>query len=115
MFGPPARPRTPVRLRSRRQRAIFALLAALTASAAALAALPGITPVHAADAFKALGPLPALNGGRVWSVAVSPTTPSTILVGSDAGVYTSRDAGATWHLTVPGVRAWVVGFDARNA
>lgn len=46
---------------------------------------------------------------------MSPSTPSTILVGSDAGVYTSRDSGATWHLTQPGVRAWVVGFDARNA
>lgn len=46
---------------------------------------------------------------------MSPSVPSTILVGSDAGVYTSKDSGATWHLTQPGVRAWVVGFDARNA
>lgn len=71
--------------------------------------------MHAADTFKPLGALPSLNGGRIWSVAVSPSVPSTILVGSDAGVYTSRDSGATWHLTQPGVRAWVVGFDARNA
>ena len=105
-----------MRPRSRRQRAIFAIVAALTASAAALGAvLPGATPVHAADTFKALGSLPSLGGGRIWSVAVSPSTPSTILVGSDAGVYTSRDSGATWHQAVPGVRAWVVGFDARNA
>ena len=105
-----------VRARSRRQRAIFALLAALTASAAALGAvLPGMTPARAANDFKALGSLPGLGGGRVWSVVVSPSTPSTILVGSDAGVYTSRDSGATWHQTLPGVRVWVVGFDARNA
>jgi hypothetical protein len=72
-------------------------------------------PVHAADTFKPLAALPGLGGGRIWSVAVSPSVASTILVGSDAGVYTSKDSGATWHLTQPGVRAWVVGFDARNA
>lgn len=72
-------------------------------------------PVHAADSFKPLAALPGLGGGRIWSVAVSPSGASTILVGSDAGVYMSKDSGATWHLTQPGVRAWVVGFDARNA
>ena len=116
MFRPPARPRFPVSQRSRRQRAIFALLAALTASVGALAGLlPAITPAHAAGDFRPLSALPSLGGGRRWSVAVSPTEPATVLVGSDAGVYTSRDSGTTWHLTLPGVRAWVVGFDARNA
>lgn len=81
----------------------------------ALAALALAIPAHAAVSFKAVAPLPALGSGRVWSVSASPSQAGTLLVASDAGVYTSRDSGATWKLTLPGVRVWTVGFDARNA
>lgn len=98
----------------RRQRAVHALhLIAITAVLAA-GSLATAVPVRAANDFKPLGALPALGTGRVWSVAINQATPAVILVGSDAGVYTSRDAGATWKQTLAGVRVWVVGFDARN-
>lgn len=86
----------------------------LAASAAAAGALASLTPAHAAVDFKALGALPSLGNGRIWSVAIDQSSPGTMLAGSDAGVYTSRDSGASWHQTLPGVRTWVVGFDARN-
>lgn len=87
----------------------------MLAAFASAGAIATLTPARAANDFKALAALPSLGNGRVWSVAISQSAPSTVLAGSDAGVYTSRDSGATWHLTLPGVRAWVVGFDARNA
>lgn len=87
------------------------MLVACTAAAALALALP----VRAAGTFHAVSPLPALGSGRVWSVSASPGQAGTVLVGSDAGVYTSRDSGATWKLTLPGVRVWTVGFDARNS
>jgi hypothetical protein len=81
----------------------------------AVAALAAVLPARAAATFHALTPLPSLGSGRVWSVSVSPAQAGTILAGTDSGVYTSRDSGATWRLTLPAVRAWTVGFDARNA
>lgn len=81
----------------------------------ALSALALGTPARAAGPFKAVTQLPGLGSGRVWAVSASPGQAGTLLVGSDAGVYTSRDSGATWKLTLPGVRVWTVGFDARNA
>lgn len=81
----------------------------------AAAALTVVVPARAADPFHALPKLPSLGSGRVWTVGASPGQPGTLLVGSDAGVYTSRDSGTTWRLTLPGMRVWTVGFDARNA
>ena len=103
---PPARlPHRP-RLRiTRRRRVVLASLALATLAPAAASADGGFTILH---------PLPGLGTGRVWSVALSPAQPSTILVGTDAGVYTSRDGGTTWRLTFSGTRVWTVGFDARN-
>jgi hypothetical protein len=64
--------------------------------------------------FAATGRLTGLGSGKIWSVAVEPSVPSTILVGTDAGVYVSRDTGATWIRTLGGIRVWTVGFDART-
>ena len=64
--------------------------------------------------FAATGRLTGLGSGKIWSVAVEPSLPSTILAGTDAGVYVSRDTGATWIRTLGGLRVWTVGFDART-
>jgi hypothetical protein len=78
-----------------------------------LGALP--THVSAAQAgFAATGQLTGLGSGRIWSVAVEPSLPSTILAGTDMGVYVSHDTGATWIRTLARMRVWTVGFDARN-
>ncbi len=72
-------------------------------------------PAAAAAGFVRAGPLPGLGSGRIWGVAVDPAVPARILAATDSGVFTSADGGATWSLTLPGVRVWSVGFDARNA
>jgi hypothetical protein len=72
-------------------------------------------PVSAAQVgFTPTGQLPGLGSGRIWSVAIEPTVPSTILAGTDAGVYVSHDSGATWTQALAGVRVWTVGFDVRK-
>lgn len=45
---------------------------------------------------------------------MEPSLPSTIVAGTDSGVYVSRDTGATWTQTFTGARVWTVGFDARH-
>jgi hypothetical protein len=64
--------------------------------------------------FAKTGLLPDLGSGKIWSVSVQPSLPSTLLAGTDKGVYVSRDSGATWTRTLAGIRVWAVGFDARN-
>jgi hypothetical protein len=64
--------------------------------------------------FSEAGPLPGLGSGKIWSVAVEPSLPSTILAGTDMGLYVSRNTGATWTQTLTGVRVWTVGFDVRT-
>jgi hypothetical protein len=74
----------------------------------------GASPAGAAG-FSASAQLPRLGGGRIWQVAAQPGSPSTILAGTDRGIYASHDAGATWGTTsYSGKRVWAVGFDARN-
>jgi hypothetical protein len=65
--------------------------------------------------FSEAGALPGLGSGRIWSVAIEPSQPATILAGTDVGVFVSRDGGSTWNLTLPGMRVWTVGFDARTS
>jgi hypothetical protein len=68
----------------------------------------------AAGGFSVLGQLPGLGSGKIWSVAIEPSVPSTILAGTDSGVYVSHDTGATWTGTLSGVRVWTVGFDSHK-
>ena len=71
--------------------------------------------VSAAPAgFAKTGQLTGLGSGKIWSVAVEPSLPSTILAATDVGVFVSHDTGATWIRTLAGMRVWTVGFDARN-
>lgn len=65
--------------------------------------------------FAEAGALPGLGSGRIWSVAIEPSQPSTIMAGTDSGVFVSHDGGSSWNLTLPGVRVWSVGFDARSS
>ncbi|MFN2582125.1 MAG: hypothetical protein ABR498_05230 [Candidatus Dormibacteria bacterium] len=104
------RPRPAFRLRRR-----FALASATVVALSAARGILATSPVRAAGGFTPLHPIPGIGSARIWSVALSPAAPTTMLVGTDAGVYTSTDGGTTWKQTVSGVRAWVVGFDARNA
>jgi hypothetical protein len=64
--------------------------------------------------FSRAGALPGLGSGRIWSVAVEPSVPSTILAGTDSGAYVSHDSGATWIQSMRGVRVWTIGFDIRH-
>jgi hypothetical protein len=96
---------------SRRLLGGFMLLVALLFGWSALA-----TPGAAATVgFTKAGALPGLGSGRVWSVAIEPSVPSTLLAGTDSGIYVSHDSGATWLQMLPGVRVWTVGFDIRHA
>jgi hypothetical protein len=65
--------------------------------------------------FTETGVLPGLGSGRIWSVAVEPSQPSTIIAGTDSGVYVSRDSGGSWTQTLTGMRVWTVGFDTRSS
>ncbi len=64
--------------------------------------------------FSETGPLTGLGSGKIWSVAVEPSLPSTILAGTDSGIFVSYDSGAVWSQTLKGVRVWTVGFDLRR-
>ncbi len=88
--------------------------AALVALSALLAWGAIVTDAAAAPAFSRAGPLPGLGSGRIWSVAVEPSVPTTILAATDSGVYASHDGGTTWIQTMPGGRVWAVGFDIRH-
>lgn len=90
--------------------AVLALLVALLATPRSSA-----VPLHAAAAWAPAGPLPALGTGRVWSVAVNPADPRTVLAGTDSGIYRSADGGVTWTQSgLPGMRVWTVGYDLRK-
>jgi hypothetical protein len=85
----------------------------------ALAVLVGWSSLatHAVAAqigFAQAGALPGLGSGRIWSVAIEPSVPSTSIAGTDVGIFVSGDAGTTWTLALPGVRVWTVGFDSRH-
>jgi hypothetical protein len=95
---------------SRRLLGGFMLLVAVLFGWSALA-----TPGAAANVgFTQAGALSGLGSGRIWSIAIEPSVPSTILAGTDSGIYVSHDSGATWQQTLPGVRVWTVGFDIRH-
>jgi hypothetical protein len=73
-------------------------------------------PVSAAQVgFSEMGVLPGLASGKIWSLAVEPSQPNTIIAGTDNGVYVSHDTGATWAPTLTGIRVWTVGFSAKNS
>ena len=49
-------------------------------------------PVSAAQVgFSETGALPGLGSGKIWSLAVEPSQPNTIVAGTDNGVYVSHD------------------------
>jgi hypothetical protein len=88
---------------------------AVAGLAAGMVALSGGSLiVSGASGFAPMTPLPLLGSGRIWSLAVAPTTPPIILAGTDKGVYISLNSGVSWQQTLLGVRVWSVGFDARN-
>src|SRR6202051_599368 len=109
----PARLRPPAKLPAyRRRRSLGAVMLAVSVLMGW-----GALSAHVSAAqvgFSATGRLPGLGSGKIWSVAIHPSLPSTILAGTDAGVYVSRDTGATWIRTLGGIRVWTVGFDART-
>jgi hypothetical protein len=108
----PARTCPPARSSRLGRRAVAALLL-LVAAVLGWSALA--TPGAAATTgFTQTGALPGLGSGRIWSVAIEPSVPSTIIAGTDIGIYVSHDSGASWLLTLPGMRVWTVGFDIRH-
>jgi hypothetical protein len=71
-------------------------------------------PVSAAQVgFSETGALPGLGSGKIWSIAIEPSVPNTIIAGTDDGVYVSHDTGATWTQTLTGIRVWTVGFGVK--
>ncbi len=90
--------------------------ALLLGATAASLLLVWAAATHAGADWAPGGSLPGLGSGRIWSLAASPATAGYVVAGTDAGVYTSTDSGASWSATsLKGVRVWAVGFDARNA
>jgi hypothetical protein len=110
---PPARACPPTARSFRRGRRAVGALLLLVAAVLGWSALA--TPGAAAPiGFTQAGALPGLGSGRIWSVAIEPSVPSTIIAGTDTGIYASHDSGATWLQTLPGARVWTVGFDIRH-
>lgn len=102
--------------RSGMPRAVAACLVSLTVTAIApLVVSSVVSPVRAATGWVAGGALPQLGAGRIWSVAIDPAIPTTVIAGTDNGVYRSEDAGVTWTASsFTGSRVWSVGFDGRT-
>lgn len=97
----------------RRRRLVGAILFAVSLAAGWATFSPQATAAEVG--FVEAGQLPGLGTGKIWSVAVEPSFPSTILAGTDEGVFVSRDTGSTWIQTLAGVRVWTVGFAAHNS
>ncbi len=53
------------------------------------------------DAGRSWMLLPQTSGLAVWSIAFAPSAPDIMAAGTGAGVYLSRDHGATWKLISP--------------
>jgi hypothetical protein len=99
----------------RRRRTRSPILPGAIATAVLVAAAGLVASTAAQAAFQASPKLPNLGGGRIWNVAASPVDPKLLLAATDQGVYRSGDGGGTWEQTsLKGVRAWTVGFDARD-
>ena len=98
---------------SRVRRRAFGALLLLLAGLGGWSAL-AIQGAAAPAGFTQAGVLPGVGSGRIWSVAVEPSVPSTIIAGTDSGIYVSHDSGGTWIQTLLGVRVWTVGFDIRH-
>jgi hypothetical protein len=96
--------------RGRRPFGVLLLLLAVLLGWSALAT----HAVAAQVGFAQAGAFPGLGSGRIWSVAIEPSVPSTIIAGTDVGIFVSNDSGATWTVALPGVRVWTVGFDGRH-
>ena len=62
------------------------------------------------------GAQPGGGDRPVWSIAVSPTHPATLLAATQGrGILRSTDSGATWTSVIPAVdNAWVVRFDPQH-
>ena len=89
--------------------------AILVGAAAVMLVISWAGVMSASAAWTRSATLPGLGGGRIWSVASSPTTAGFIVAGTDRGVYVSADAGATWTAsTLSSPRVWSVGFDPRD-
>lgn len=99
-------------MRLPRQTPRFILIPLLALAGATIVLAP--LTVRGAPGFSPGAKLPQLAKGHIWSVALDPAQPSTIVVGTDAGAYTSGNGGVTWSLTLPGTRVWTAGFDVRN-
>jgi hypothetical protein len=52
--------------------------------------------------------------GNVNRLAISPTSPNTIVAATTTGVQRSTDGGTTWATRIAGVSAWQVLFDPNN-
>ena len=93
----------------------FVLLTPITVAAGLLLT---ITSASAADVrwTQAGAQQPGATDQPVWSIAVSPTHPSTMLIATQGhGVLRSIDSGATWTSVIAGVeKAWVVRFDPQQ-
>jgi uncharacterized repeat protein (TIGR01451 family) len=99
-------------------------LAEIGAGRSGLALLPSapapLAPVVVAPTWKALGPAPIPNGqtqgrvdpvsGRVTAIAIHPTDPNKVYVGTaQGGVYRSLDGGANWTAIFDGARSLAIG------
>jgi len=84
----------------------------LLAAATAALGTALLAPVSTSAGWSSPGNLPS-NVGKIWSLAINPANPNSLLMGADGGVYRSSDAGVSWQSTSVHVRTWAVGFDIR--
>ena len=83
-------------------------------------AMRGMAPFTTSAAWTAIGPYPIPNGqttsfstavsGRVTAIAVHPTNPNLVYVGTaQGGLYRSMDGGATWTALFDGAASLAIG------
>ena len=56
-------------------------------------------------------PLTAPEAFNVFSIIVDPSDSRHLLVGTDRGIYHTRDGGATWTMALPSAYVWRMAFD----
>jgi photosystem II stability/assembly factor-like uncharacterized protein len=89
---------TPINPRTRRRLIVGAAVLAFVGAFAAVGAISRSSPSAASTAASATT---APSVSWYWTMAVSPTSPNVLILGTSGGLYRSADGGKTWQPTGP--------------